>query len=151
MLAKVRSDTLCIKLLCLSIRSEQFDDDLSWSAGRVNRPARPLQVVWARGDGADEVHAGRKHDVATRLDHGRSRRIEHEAVLYRCVGEKVHREGGYCELVAQFTHRDFEVLGAAPVMTLDAELLVADGVTGGDDQVVDAIGSILDKIKHRLA
>ena len=40
---------------------------------------------------------------------------------------------------------------AAPVMTLDAELLVANGIAGGDDQVVDAIGPVLDKIKHRLA
>jgi hypothetical protein len=49
--------------------------------------------------------------------------------------------------MTQFTHRYFEVLSAAPVMTLDAELLVANGIAGGDDQVVDAIGPVLDKIK----
>ena len=53
--------------------------------------------------------------------------------------------------MTQFTHRYFVVLSAAPVMTLDAELLVANGIAGGDDQVVDAIGPVLDKIKHRLA
>ena len=131
--------------------SEQFNDDLRWSIGRVDRPTRPYQVVGARGDSADEAHACLQHDIATRLDHGCSRCIEHEAVLHRCVGEEIYCDGGHDDLMTQFTHRYFEVLSAAPVMTLDAELLVANGIAGGDDQVVDAIGPVLDKIKHRLA
>ena len=37
------------------------------------------------------------------------------------------------------------------MVTLDTKFRVADRVAGDDDQVVEAIGALLDRIDHRLA
>ena len=52
--------------------------------------------------------------------------------------------------MAQFGHRLLEVTDAASVPR-DAKLLVTDGVTRCDDEIVQAIGVVLDEIDHGLA